>query len=88
MESPRVYDVVVFGATGFTGQRVLRELVSQHRGYVFPARRLNVPERITTLLPSDRRRYAAAGRSQDRLTQVLRDVSNAEVDVRKHICRS
>ena len=32
MKSPRVYDAVVFGATGFTGQRVLRELVSHSRG--------------------------------------------------------
>ena len=32
VESSRMYDAVVFGATGFTGQRILRELVSQDRG--------------------------------------------------------
>lgn len=32
MEHRRKYDAVVFGATGFTGHRVLKELVSQGRG--------------------------------------------------------
>ena len=32
MNSARVYEAVVFGASGFTGQRVLRELVSHDRG--------------------------------------------------------
>lgn len=33
MDAHRKFDVVVFGATGFTGQRVLKELVSQGQGY-------------------------------------------------------
>ena len=33
MDAHRKFDVVVFGATGFTGQRVLKELVRQGQGY-------------------------------------------------------
>ena len=32
MGSQRAYDIVVFGASGFTGQRVLKELLSQSTG--------------------------------------------------------
>jgi len=33
MDGRRNFDAVVFGATGFTGQRVLKELVSQGQGW-------------------------------------------------------
>ncbi|DBA81014.1 TPA: hypothetical protein ACH3X2_007220 [Trebouxia sp. C0005] len=58
MDGRRNFDAVVFGATGFTGQRVLKELVSQGKG-----------------------RYAAAGRSRDKLSKVAQSCGGAGVEI-------
>lgn len=58
MDGGRNFDAVVFGATGFTGQRVLKELVSQGKG-----------------------RYAAAGRSRDKLNKVAQSCGGSCVEI-------
>lgn len=52
-------------------------------GECLPSRRFGTSEVCHKLTRCDRRRYAAAGRSSERIAQVLRDVSNTEVEVRK-----
>ncbi|KAL3135847.1 hypothetical protein ABBQ32_007405 [Trebouxia sp. C0010 RCD-2024] len=51
MASQRAYDIVVFGASGFTGQRVLRELASQSQGRYAAAGRNR--ERLAQILPKN-----------------------------------
>ncbi|KAF9976121.1 hypothetical protein BGZ73_009096 [Actinomortierella ambigua] len=64
MSQEREFDIVVHGATGFTGKRVVHELLQTAQA-AFPERTLRV---------------AIAGRSQERLEQLLQELPPSRIE--------
>jgi short subunit dehydrogenase-like uncharacterized protein len=70
----RPYDVIVFGATGFTGRLVARYLSAKYPVHHQDAGDDTTTSTNTTTEHSNTFRWAIAGRSQERLQAIKHDL--------------